>query len=111
MPGTEVATVFVGLPVAQLGFVHDLMWARAGRSLFFYDREWRPVAAAELSSDGVLVYTPDGWFAGPAKAAETVLAFDATGRTLSARQAAKRASSERVRAAFSTLLEDGPPAN
>jgi hypothetical protein len=55
----------------------------------------------------VLVYTPDGWFAGSAKAAEEVLAFDASGRALSSRQTAKRDSAERVRAALAASLKGG----
>jgi hypothetical protein len=36
-----------------------------------------------------------------------VLAFDATGRALSARQTAQRSSAERVRAALAPSLGDG----
>jgi WD40 repeat protein len=106
LPAREFATIDVGLPIEQLGFVAGMMWARAGSdSLFLYDRARNLAATVLLLRDGVLVFTPDGWVAGPPHAIADLRAFDPSGEMLSPRAAARRLSPDRVRTALAAALE------
>ena len=97
----DAQVVDVGLPVDQIGFWRDVLWVRAGgSSMFFYDRQRRLLATVVLRDDAPLVFTPDGWFAGPRPAPGSVLVVGASGEPLSASHAEQRASPQRVRAAL-----------
>ncbi len=101
LPSREPAIIDVGLPVDQLGFCGALLWVRAAdNSMFFYDHERRLVATALLQSDNLLIYTPDGWYAGATPRLGAVRLFTESGSPLSEADAASRFSPERVGAAL-----------
>ena len=96
-PSRDAEEIDVGLPVDQVGFEGRLLWVRAGQDwLFLYDSGRRLVATGKLFPTGLLVFTPDGQFAGPSAASAIVRVFDASGAGLPAVDAARRIAPDRV---------------
>jgi WD40 repeat protein len=102
LPSREAEVLLVGVPINQVGFWNDLLWARAdGESIFFFDRTRKLAATTLLRRDAILTFTPDGWYAGPQRAERALRAFRLSGERLDDAAILKRASPERVRRALS----------
>jgi WD40 repeat protein len=98
---TRAARVlFVGIRVDQVGFIGSQVWVRAnGETLLLYDSELRLQATLLLRRAGVLAYTPDGWFFGPAGVERSVRVYDRAGRELDPEASQARYSQEQLRTA------------
>lgn len=60
-PGRKADVIDVGVPVAQVGFRHDLLWVRSGPRIFYYDKENQLAATTIVQRNGLVTFTPDGW--------------------------------------------------
>jgi WD40 repeat protein len=99
LPERELQTIFVGLPIDQLGFWRDLVWVRAdGEWLFFYQTNGTLVASVLLGADaeGPIVFTPDGWYSAPTPGSRKLHLYDDSGDLIAPSTAAWRRSPELV---------------
>jgi WD40 repeat protein len=101
LPARQVQTIDVGLPIDQLGSWRNLLWVRAdGQWLFFYETTGTLVATLLLDPNGVLAFTPDGWYAATSPPTCLLNLFDDSGAALSPAQVLARRSPERVMGAI-----------
>jgi WD40 repeat protein len=101
LPSREVQSIDVGLPIDQLGFWGYLLWVRAdGRWLFFYETTGALVATMLLEPNGVLAFTPDGWYSASPSATRLLKLYDDTGTALSSDEVLARRSPANVLSAI-----------
>jgi WD40 repeat protein len=97
LPSRELQTIDVGLPIDQLGFWGHLLWVSAGGEwLFFYETTGTLVASLLLRPDGVLTFTPDGWYSASSASSGALALYDDGGSVLSSDEVLARRSPERV---------------
>lgn len=101
IPAGTVETLEIGLRINQLGFWRNLLWVRAnGESVFFFNPALQLVATTHLRLDGLLTFTPDGWFTGTGDATRVVRAFRDGGEALTTGETAHYRSGSKVLAAL-----------
>jgi WD40 repeat protein len=101
LPSGTAEVINVGLPINQLGFWGQLLWVRAGgESIFFYEADRTLRATMLLRRSAVLLYTPDGWYAGSGDVSRYVRVFDKEGQALERSEAARYLSPKDVLASL-----------
>jgi WD40 repeat protein len=105
IPAGTSETLPVGLPIDQIGFTGNLLWARSKQTIFFFNRARELVATVHLRSTGLFAWTPDGWFSGTGNALRVVRAFARNGTSLKSSDAARYLAPHKVMEAFTSAAQ------
>jgi hypothetical protein len=100
IPAGTVETLQLGVPIDQVGFGRELLWARSRETLFFFNRARELIATTHVRKTGVLTWTPEGWYSGTGNPARVIRAFTRNGTPLSSDETAKYLAPSRIMAAF-----------
>ena len=101
LPAGQAETFPIGLPIQAVGFDAAGIWVSAnGDTVLFLDEKGRTRATALAGSAGLVIFTPDGWFAGSPGVERTVRLFGDSGRRLEPSDAAARLAPDRLLAAL-----------